>query len=91
MIAQPDPAMMSPVERVARFVATGEEGCLSAFADEGVMILENFAPHLFSGPGAVALWAQAMRAHASGLTDLKHRFGPAFPIRRRTGSPPSHS
>ena len=43
----------------------------------GVTILENFEPHLFSGPGSVDRWAYAMRAHAKTLTELNHRFGPA--------------
>ncbi len=73
--------MLAPIERIAGFIVTGEEACLSAFADEGVTILENFAPHLFSGPGAVGRWAQAMRAHTSSLSDLAHRFGPACDFR----------
>lgn len=81
MSPQPDPAMMAPVERLARFIATGEEACLSAFADEGVTILENFAPHLFSGHGAVERWAQAMRVHTSSLSGLAHHFGPACDFR----------
>lgn len=84
--AQPDAAMLEPVEKIARFIAGGGEenlsafadnDILSAFADEDVTILENFAPHLFRGPGAVALWAQEMRKHTATLGALKHHFGPA--------------
>jgi hypothetical protein len=42
-----------------------------------VAILENFTPHLFTGPDAVARWAVGKRAHAEGLAGLVHRFGPA--------------
>ena len=71
----PDSAMLEPIEKIARFIATGEEACLSAFATRDVVILENFAPHLFSGPDAVARWAAGMREHAKTLAGLKHRFG----------------
>lgn len=77
MSGQPDAAMMAPIELVARFIKTGDDSCLKAFADEGVTILENFAPHLFSGPRSVNRWAEAMRAHASTLSGLSHRFAPA--------------
>ena len=85
MSLQPDTAMMAPVESIARFIATGDDGCLSVFAEEDVTILENFAPHLFSGPDAVGRWARAMRAHASGLSGLAHRFSPACDFRVEEG------
>jgi len=81
MSAQPDAAMMAPIEAIARFIKSGDEFCLQAFADEGVTILENFAPHLFSGSGSVNRWAESMHAHAKTLTELKHRFGPACDFR----------
>jgi len=62
---------------IARFIATGDETMLSAFASDGVVILENFAPHLFLGADAVARWANAMREHAATLGSLRHSFGPA--------------
>ncbi len=74
---QPDAAMLAPVEKIARFIETCEDTNLSGFAESGVVIIENFTPHLFSGPDAVALWAKEMRNHLKGVTDLKHRFGPA--------------
>ena len=77
MSGEPDSAMLEPVEKIARFIATGDVACLSAFATRDVVILENFAPHLFSGPDAVARWASDMREHAKTLTDLRHSFGPA--------------
>lgn len=73
----PNPAMLEPVEKIARFIATSDEACLSAFAAGEVTILENFAPYLFAGPDAVTRWARGMREHASTLAGLKHSFGPA--------------
>jgi hypothetical protein len=73
----PDRAMLEPVEKIARFIATGDAACLSAFAERDVVILENFAPHLFVGPDAVARWAEGMRDHAKTLASLKHSFGSA--------------
>ena len=73
----PNSAMLEPVEKIARFIATGDEACLSAFAARDVVILENFAPHLFVGPDAVARWAEGMREHARTLAGLTHSFGPA--------------
>jgi hypothetical protein len=76
--AAPDEAMMRPIERIARFMATLDDACLKgAFADDGVTILENFAPFVFTGGDAVARWAKLFRAHAEGLAGLKHAFGPA--------------
>ena len=73
----PDASMLTPVEKIARFIAGGGDENLVAFADGDVTILENFAPHLFAGDGAVTRWAQAMRAHTSTLSDMTHSFGPA--------------
>ena len=42
-----DPALLAPIEKVARFIETGDKAFLSAFAKEGVVIIENFPPHLF--------------------------------------------
>jgi hypothetical protein len=72
-----DAAMLVPVEKIARFIAGGGDENLAAFADADVAILENFAPHLFTGPDAVARWATAMRKHTQTLHDLRHSFGPA--------------
>jgi hypothetical protein len=75
--ASPNAAQMVPVQKIARFIATGEDACLTAFAQRDVVILENFAPYLFAGPNPVASWAQGMRAHTSTLSGLRHRFGQA--------------
>jgi hypothetical protein len=72
----PDDAMLAAAERVALFIASGDQALLAgAFADSDVTIIENFAPFLFEGPGAVERWATAMRAHTRDLEDLRHSFG----------------
>jgi hypothetical protein len=73
----PDAEMLDLVAKIARFIATQDDAMLRAFAKNGVVILENFAPHLFSGPDAVAQWAKGMREHAATLANLRHSFGPA--------------
>ena len=73
----PDTEMLALVDKIARFIATGDETMLGAFAKNGVVILENFAPHLFSGPDAVADWAKGMREHAATLANLRPSFGAA--------------
>ena len=72
---QPDPAMLAPIEKIARFIETCDDTNLSGFAAEDVVIIENFAPHLFDGPNAVTLWAKEMRRHVQGVAGLKHSFG----------------
>ena len=73
---QPDTAMMTPIERVAAFIASGGVGSLAeAFAGSDVTILENFAPYLFTGAAAVETWALGMQAHLSGVTSLRCQFG----------------
>jgi hypothetical protein len=74
---EPDSEMLALVAKIARFIATGDDAMLDAFARNGVVILENFAPHLFSGPDAVSQWAKGMREHAATLANLRPSFGPA--------------
>src|SRR6185295_9739939 len=76
-MSEPDAEMLALVEKIARFIAAGDDAMLGAFAKNGVVILENFAPHLFSGPDAVASWASGMREHASTLANLRASFGEA--------------
>ncbi|HEY2483223.1 MAG TPA: hypothetical protein VGI30_13660 [Caulobacteraceae bacterium] len=79
----PDAAMMAGPESIARFIGTGEEAALAGvFAERDVAILENFAPHVFAGPEAVASWTRAMRTHLEGVSGLKHSFGPACDFAR---------
>src|SRR5271168_2599391 len=73
---QPDPAMMTPIERVAEFIASGGVGSAAeAFAGSDVTILENFTPYLFTGAAAVETWMLGMRAHLGSVTALRHQFG----------------
>ena len=81
MRQQPTAAMLAPVELIARFIAGGDDGCLRAFAARDVVILENFAPHLFTGASAVTQWAKQMRKHTKALSGLKHAFGAAQDVR----------
>lgn len=77
-----DPELLAPIEKVARFIESGDVSLLSAFASRGVVILENFAPHLFEGEDAVARWSQKILAwHVPGDLVLKHRFGPPQDLR----------
>lgn len=72
-----DPALLAPIEKVARFIETGDESLLSAFANKGVVIIENFAPHLFEGEDAVKRWSQKILSWHEPPSDLvlKHKFG----------------
>lgn len=78
-----DPALLVPIEMVAQFIETGDEALLSAFAGQGVVILENFAPHLFQGPDAVRRWSQKILSWHEPPSDLvlKHTFGPVQDLR----------
>ncbi len=72
-----DPAMFAPIEKVARFIETGNESLLSAFAKKGVVIIENFTPYLFEGDDAVKRWSQKIISWHKPPSDLvlKHKFG----------------
>ncbi|HEV2364866.1 MAG TPA: hypothetical protein VGS12_11790 [Caulobacteraceae bacterium] len=75
---RPVPEMLAAAEAVARFIETGEESfARQAFGPGPATIVENFAPFLFDGEGAIASWVGAMRDHVRGLSELRHSFGPA--------------
>ena len=78
-----DPALLAPIEKVARFIETGDEIFLSAFAKEGVVIIENFPPHLFQGNDAVERWSQKIISWHEPPSDLvlKHSFGTVQDLR----------
>ena len=77
-ITAPTEAMLAPIERLARFMATLDTAHLEGvFADDGVTIHENFAPFVFAGAGAVPHWTALFRDHAKPLGELRHSFGPA--------------
>jgi len=73
-----DPELLAPIEKVAQFIETGDESLLSAFASKGVVIIENFAPHLFEGADAVKRWSQKIKSWHEPPSNLvlKHSFGP---------------
>jgi hypothetical protein len=77
MINNLDPALLAPIEKVARFLETGDESLLSAFAKKGVVIIENFPPHLFEGDDAVNRWSENILSWHKPPSDLvlKHSFG----------------
>ena len=78
-----DPALLAPIEKVAQFIETGNESLLSAFASQGVVIIENFPPHLFEGEDAVKRWSQKILAWHKPPSDLvlKHQFGTPQDVR----------
>jgi hypothetical protein len=78
-----DPALLAPIEKIARFMETGDETLLSAFASKGVVIIENFAPHLFKGRNAVKRWSQVVLSWHEKPIKLIHSFGAAQDIRVR--------
>lgn len=79
----PDSEMMAPVEAVARFIESGGTSSLTGvFVNGPVTMVENFAPFLFEGDGAVADWTARMRDHAVGLTGLVHEFAMAHDFGR---------
>ena len=71
-----DPVLLAPIEKVVRFLETGDVSLLSAFAKKGVVILENFPPHLFEGEDSVKRWSEKILSWHELPSDLvlKHRF-----------------
>ena len=72
--------MMAPIERIRRFMQTGEdEGLIDAFEPGGAVIVENFPPYLFEGVGAVTRWRDGFRRRAQehAFEDLLSEFGAA--------------
>jgi hypothetical protein len=85
MTEQLDPALLAPIEKVARFLETGDRSLLSAFAGKGVVIIENFPPHLFEGADAVERWAEVISSWHTHPLELVHSFGPAHDLRVQDG------
>ena len=74
----PDAAMLAGPTRIAHFIETREDAAIAeVFAENEVTIIENFAPHVFAGSGAVAAWRDAMLEHLGATSGLEHSFGPA--------------
>lgn len=70
-----DSALLEPIEKVARFLETGDDSFLSAFARKGVVIIENFIPHIFEGEDAVARWSKVIKSWHTKPINLVHTFG----------------
>jgi hypothetical protein len=75
--ATPNPAMMAPIERLARFMAGAADDPGALFAEGPVTILDNHAPFLFAGTGAGRRWAASFLSSHPDHEDLRHVFGPA--------------
>jgi len=74
----PDITMMAPVTALASYMAHVEGAPLpQVFVDDGLVIVEDFAPYVFAGKDAAARWDAGFRQHALPLKDLKFSFGPA--------------
>lgn len=74
----PDAAMMAPVTALATYMAHVEGAVLPpVFVEDGLVIVEDFAPFIFSGKEAAAQWDAGYRHHAVPLKDLRFSFGPA--------------
>jgi hypothetical protein len=79
----PDDEMMAPVIALATYMAHVEGATMpSVFADHGLVIVEDFAPYVFDGKDAAALWNAGFRHHAGFLSDLNFTFGPAHDFDR---------
>ena len=73
---RPDPEIIAPIERIARFMETLDPQFLNdAFADGEIVLIENFSPYVFEGGDAVARWAKGFAEHAKNITELRHSFG----------------
>jgi hypothetical protein len=74
----PDTAMMAPVTALATYMSHVEGTTLPpVFTKDGVVIIEDFAPYIYSGKGAAAQWDAGFRRHAIPLRELRFTFGPA--------------
>jgi hypothetical protein len=79
----PDKAMMAPVIALARYMSQGSDaGLPSVFVDDGLVILENFAPYIFNGKDAATRWDLGYRKHVERLQELKCEFGKAHDFER---------
>jgi hypothetical protein len=72
----PDAEMMAPIEALARLMAGGDGDAAAIFASQGVTILDNRPPFIFSGANAAKRWAERFGESHPGYLDLRHAFGP---------------
>jgi hypothetical protein len=79
----PDAPMMVPVATLASYMAHVQGTVLPpVFVDNGLVIVEDFAPYIFSGKDAAAQWDTGFRRHAVPLRDLRFSFGRAHAFER---------
>ena len=79
----PTEDMMTPVKALAHYMAHVEDAVLpTVFAGDGLVIVENFPPYIFSGKDAAARWDAAYRKHVAQAKDLKCDFGSAHDFDR---------
>ena len=79
----PDATMMAPVTTLASYMAHVEGTVLPpVFVDDGLVIVEDFAPYAFTGKDAAAQWDAGFRQHAIPLKDLRFSFGAAHDFER---------
>lgn len=73
---RPDASMMAGPAALARFLETADQAVLEGvFSDGEVTILENFAPHVFTGQDGLAHWRNLMARHVGAIGELRHAFG----------------
>ncbi len=85
-VSHPDAMMMAPVTTLASYMAQVQGAVLpGVFADDGLVIIEDFAPYIFIGKNAAEQWDAAFRHHAIPLKNLKFSFGPAHAFERSDG------
>ena len=76
-MTQPPEDMLVLVHAITRFIASGDDAVLNGVFARDVTIIENFPPHIFRGPGAVADWRAGMLAHTRSLSEFAYTFGTA--------------
>ena len=75
--------MMAPVMVLARYMGQVSGAVLPpVFADDGLVILENFAPYIFNGKDAATRWDLSYRKHVEPLKELKFEFGKVHDFER---------
>lgn len=82
----PDAAMMEPVGALVSFMRTRDDAHLRDCFAADVVIIENFAPHVFRGDDAVARWREGFHRHAAALQNMEQSFGPAQDFGRADGT-----
>jgi hypothetical protein len=68
--------MMAPVTAIAGYMAHPSGAVRpDVFVKDELVIVEDFAPYVFSGKDAAARWDDGFRRHAVPLSDLTFGFG----------------